>query len=242
MQPFGGRWWSLQALATSRPWAPGGPPVAVSTRCRSRDDGAGETTGAHFRQHARGTSLMTETPAGNALAQCAGGHRVNQQRGLLEERQMRAVNASPRVLSAPAGRLQSTMEIRYLQPDGLVRSPAFSHGAVIPPGAATIYIGGQNGVDETGKVVASHDAAAQAVRAVDNVETVLRAAGATLADVVVWTVLIAADADVAAAYGAIALRLARAGAPPLVTAARVAGLAVPGALLEISAVAALTAD
>ena len=80
---------------------------------------------------------------------------------------------------------------------GLVRSPAFSHGAVIPPGATTIYIGGQNGVDDTGQVVASHDAAAQAVRAVDNVETVLRAAGATLADVVAWTVLIAADADVA---------------------------------------------
>src|SRR5215510_1819399 len=147
---------------------------------------------------------------------------------------------SPRL--ACAGWQASTMEIRYLQPDGLVRSPAFSHGAVIPPGATTIYIGGQNGVDETGRVVASHDAAAQAVRAVDNVETVLRAAGATLADVVAWTVLIAADADVAAAYGAIAPRLARAGAPPLVTAARVAGLAVPGALLEISAIAALTAD
>jgi enamine deaminase RidA (YjgF/YER057c/UK114 family) len=142
-------------------------------------------------------------------------------------------------LSVP-GWQASIMEIRYLQPDGLVRSPAFSHGAVIPPGA-TIYIGGQNGVDETGKV-ASHDAAAQAVRAVDNVETVLRTAGATLADVVAWTVLIAADADVAAAYGAIAPRLARAGGPPLVTAARVAGLAVPGALLEISAIAALTAN
>jgi enamine deaminase RidA (YjgF/YER057c/UK114 family) len=141
-----------------------------------------------------------------------------------------------------AGWQASAMEIRYLQPGGLVRSPAFSHGAVIPPGATTIYIGGQNGVDETGQVVASHDAAAQAVQAVDNVETVLRAAGATLADVVAWTVLIAADADVAAAYGAIAPRLARAGAPPLVTAARVTGLAVPGALLEISAIAAVTAD
>ena len=133
------------------------------------------------------------------------------------------------------------MEIRYLEPDGLVRSPAFSHGAVVPAGATTIYVGGQNGVDETGKVIAD-DVAAQAVQAVGNVETVLRAAGAALSDVVSWTVLIAAGADVAAAYGAIAPRLARAGAPPLVTAARVAGLAVPGALLEISAIAALTAD
>jgi|SRR5215213_8267544 len=134
------------------------------------------------------------------------------------------------------------MEIRYLQPEGLVQSPAFSHAAVVPAGATTIYVGGQNGVDETGKVRAPDDVAAQAARAVDNVETALRAAGGTLADVVVWTVLIAADADVAAAYGAIAPRLARAGAPPLVTAARVAGMAVPGALLEISAVAALTSD
>src|SRR5215469_11319756 len=85
-----------------------------------------------------------------------------------------------------AGWQASTMEIRYLQPDGLVRSPAFSRGAVIPPGATMIYIGGQNGVDESGQVVASNDVAAQAVRAVDNVETVLRAAGATLADVVTW--------------------------------------------------------
>ncbi len=54
-----------------------------------------------------------------------------------------------------------------------------------------------------------------------------------------WTVLIDADADLRAAYGAIAPRLGGAGAPPLVTAALVAGLGVPGALIEVSAVAAV---
>jgi enamine deaminase RidA (YjgF/YER057c/UK114 family) len=130
------------------------------------------------------------------------------------------------------------MEIQFLQPDGLVKSPAFSHAAIVPAGATTIYVGGQNGVDDTGQVVDAADVVAQAIRAVDNVEVALRAAEAELSDVVAWTVLIAADADVSAAYGAIAPRLARAGAPPLVTAARVAGLAVSGALLEISAIAA----
>ena len=95
---------------------------------------------------------------------------------------------------------------------------------------------------ETGRVVANDDAAAQVVRAVDNAGTVLRAAEAARSGVVAWTVLIAADAGVAAACGAIAPRLARAGAPALVAAARVAGLAVPGALLEISAIAAVAAD
>src|SRR3954451_12263182 len=130
------------------------------------------------------------------------------------------------------------MEITRIQPAGLVVSPAFSHVAVVPPGATTIYVGGQNGVDATGAVV-SGDVAEQSVRAVDNASIALEAAGASLADVIQWTVLIATDADLRAAYGAIAPRLATGGAPPLVTAAVVAGLAVPGALIEVSAVAAV---
>lgn len=133
------------------------------------------------------------------------------------------------------------MEIRRIQPEGLVVSPAFSHVAVVPPGATTIYVGGQDGIDATGAVV-SDDVAAQSVRAVDNAETALAAAGASLADVIQWTVLIADGADIGAAYGAIAPRLATGGAPPLVVAARVAGLAVPGALIEVSAIAAVPAS
>jgi len=130
------------------------------------------------------------------------------------------------------------MTITLLQPAGLVVSPAFSHVAIVPAGATTIYVGGQNGVDATGAVV-SGDVAEQSRRAIDNASIALEAAGASLADVVQWFVLIAADADLGAAYGAIAPRLATAGAPPLVTAARVAGLGVPGALIEVSAIAAV---
>ena len=130
------------------------------------------------------------------------------------------------------------MEITRLQPEGLVQSPAFSHVAIVPAGASTIYVGGQNGVDTSGSVV-SPDVAEQSVRAVDNAALALEAAGVSLADVVQWTVLIDADADLNAAYGAIAPKLAGPGAPPLVTAARVAGLGVPGALIEVSAIAAV---
>lgn len=125
-----------------------------------------------------------------------------------------------------------------MQPAGLVVSPAFSHVAVVPPGATTIYVGGQNGVDETGAVV-SADAAEQSLRAVENARTALAAAGASLDDVISWTVLIHQDADLRAAYGAVASTLAREGAPPLVTAAIVSGLGVPGALIEVAAVAAI---
>lgn len=133
------------------------------------------------------------------------------------------------------------MEIRLLQPERLVVSPAFSNVAIVPAGATTIYVGGQNGVDANGELV-SDDVAEQSVRAVDNAAVALEAAGASLADVVQWTVLIAADADIQAAYGAVGPKLAREGSPPLVLAARVAGLAVPGALIEVSAIAAVLAD
>lgn len=129
------------------------------------------------------------------------------------------------------------MPIERIRPDGLVHSPAFSHVAIVPPGATTIYVGGQNSVDADGALVGGDDVAAQSVRALENVKTALAAAGARIDDVVQWTVLFVDGVDIGAAYGAIASELATE-EPGLVTGARVAGLAVPGALVEIAAVAA----
>ncbi len=128
--------------------------------------------------------------------------------------------------------------VQRLRPPGLVSSPAFSHVAVVPAGATTIYVGGQNAVDDHGAIVGEGDVARQSVCALQNARTALAAVGATFDDVVQWTVLIADGVDLGAAYGAIAGELAT-DEPALVTAARVAGLGVPGALVEISAVAAV---
>ncbi|GAB2480018.1 hypothetical protein GCM10027063_22540 [Promicromonospora xylanilytica] len=128
--------------------------------------------------------------------------------------------------------------IQRLRPEGLVSSPAFSHVAVVPPGATTVYVGGQDSVDAEGALVGAGDVAAQSTRALQNAGTALAAAGATFADVVQWTVLFVDGVDLAAAYGAIAPLLAS-DEPPLVLAARVAGLGVPGALIEVSAIAAV---
>lgn len=128
--------------------------------------------------------------------------------------------------------------IQRIRPQGLVSSPAFSHVAIVPPGATTIYVGGQNAVDANGALVGVGDVAVQSVRALENARTALAAAGATLADVVQWTVLFVDGVDLAAGYGAVASELAS-DEPALVTAALVAGLGVPGALVEIGAVAAV---
>ncbi len=128
--------------------------------------------------------------------------------------------------------------IERIRPKGLVSSPAFSHVAVVPAGATTIYVGGQNAVDEDGVIVGEGDVAVQSARALANARVALAAAGADLSDVVQWNVLFVDGVDLAAGYGAIAGELAS-DRPPLVTAARVSGLGVPGALVELSAVAAV---
>jgi len=89
--------------------------------------------------------------------------------------------------------------ITLLRPDGLVRSPTFSHVAVIPPGATTVLVGGQNAVDADGALVGGDDVAAQTRRAMENVEVALTAAGAGLADVVSWSVLLVQGVDLGAA-------------------------------------------
>lgn len=126
-----------------------------------------------------------------------------------------------------------------LRPDGLVQSPAFTHVAVVPPNATTIYVGGQNAVLGDGSLVGEGDVAAQTAQVMTNLRVALAAGGATVHDLVMVTVLLVDGADINAAYPVAAAGLE--GATPPVVAAMVAKLGVPGALVEVSAVAAVTA-
>ena len=130
-------------------------------------------------------------------------------------------------------------EIQLLRPEGLFASPAFSHVAVVPPGATMVYVGGQNAVDQNGQLVGGTDVAAQTRQVMANLVTGLQAAGAGIEHLVSVLVLLVEGVDVQAAYAAAAATLRSEKAPPLVSAAMVSGLGVPGALVEVSAVAAM---
>lgn len=135
--------------------------------------------------------------------------------------------------------MNTPSEITLIRPDGLVVYGAFSHVAVVPPGAATVYVGGQNAVDADGNLVGADDIAAQTGQVMTNVEIALAAGGATLGDVISWSVVVLDGVDLEAGFGAVASRLDPDADPALVTVVKVAGLAVPGALVEMSAVAAV---
>lgn len=130
------------------------------------------------------------------------------------------------------------MSIDHLNPDGMHKSPAFSQGIIVPANARILIIGGQNGVDETGQLV-SDDLARQTAKAVDNLIKVLEAAGGTLEDLVRVGIYIKVDVDIRPGFEAWMERWGQRPNPLTVVGLRVADLAVPGALVEIEATAAI---
>ena len=127
------------------------------------------------------------------------------------------------------------MSTRHINPDGLHRSPAFSQAVVVEQPAKTIYIGGQNGVDADGKIVGP-TVGEQSGQAFRNLATILESEGATLANIVHWTIAVADGNSFDEGVAAFQEVWNPADPPPAITVHVVAGLA-PGFLVEIDAVA-----
>ena len=130
------------------------------------------------------------------------------------------------------------MAIEHINPEGMLKSPAFSQGIIVPAGARMLIIGGQDGVDATGKVV-SKDLGEQTAKAVDNLIRVLEAAGGKLENLVRVGIYLKGDVDIRPGFEAWMKRWGQRPNPPTVVGMRVAGLAVPDALVEIEATAVL---
>jgi enamine deaminase RidA (YjgF/YER057c/UK114 family) len=127
------------------------------------------------------------------------------------------------------------MGVRHINPEGLHRSPAFSQAVVVEQPAKTIYIGGQNGVDADGKIVGP-TLGEQAVQAFRNLATILESEGASLANIVHWTIAAVDGHSFDEGVAAFQQVWNPADPPPAITVHVVAALG-PGVLVEIDAVA-----
>ena len=127
------------------------------------------------------------------------------------------------------------MSVEHINPEGMHKSAVFSQGIVIPAGCRLLLIGGQNGVDEQGMVVARGDIAAQAEKALENMVKVLQAAGAGIGDLVSTSIYIREGQDIRPAFEAWMRVWGERTNPPVVKAISVAGLPNPDVLIEIEA-------
>lgn len=122
---------------------------------------------------------------------------------------------------------------RFINPEGLAKPGGYTH-VVVTTGGRTIYVAGQVARDRDGNVVGKGDLRAQARQVFDNLATALKAAGASLTDVVKMTTYVTTmELD--------AFREVRAeklgGHAPANTLVQVVALADPAFLIEIEVVA-----
>jgi enamine deaminase RidA (YjgF/YER057c/UK114 family) len=127
--------------------------------------------------------------------------------------------------------------ITHLNPEALPANPAFSYAVRVDGGADTLYIGGQNGVRPDGTI--AEGMGAQAEQALDNLQTVLESAGASLEHIVKWTVLAVQGQPLDEGIAAFRKAWGNRPNPPAISVAVVAGLANPQFLVEIEAIAAV---
>jgi enamine deaminase RidA (YjgF/YER057c/UK114 family) len=128
------------------------------------------------------------------------------------------------------------VKITHLNPDTMLKNPAFSQAVVVADAKKIVYVGEQNGVDANG-VLAGEDLGSQTKQALRNVLEVLKAAGATQENVVKLTILVAKGQDIGAGYGA--AQEVWGPHPTAITVHIVDGFGIPGALVGIEAVCAL---
>jgi enamine deaminase RidA (YjgF/YER057c/UK114 family) len=132
------------------------------------------------------------------------------------------------------------MAPEHINPPGMHSNPAFTQAILLPAGARTLIIGGQNAVSADGQIVGKGDLGAQTAKALENLQLCLKAAGARIEDLVQVKLYIVGDADLRPGFGAWMSVWGNRSNPPAVSAIRVHGLAVPDYLIEIEALAVLS--
>jgi enamine deaminase RidA (YjgF/YER057c/UK114 family) len=128
-------------------------------------------------------------------------------------------------------------QVQHLNPPTLHVNPAFTQVVVTSGPVKTIYVGGQNAVDTSGQIIGAGDIAAQARQIYTNLEAALGAAGAGLEHVVQWTIYVVQGQPLEPAFAVFQQIWGRRPNPPTISVLFVAGLANPGFLAEISAIA-----
>jgi enamine deaminase RidA (YjgF/YER057c/UK114 family) len=125
-----------------------------------------------------------------------------------------------------------------INPDGLHNPVPFgySHTAAVPAGAELVFVSGQYGSGDDGRVT-SAEFADQVKQAFSNLDTALAAHGLNLSNVVqLRTYVVGLDFEKLGIIGQ-AVGSATGGTPPTQTVLGVAGLAAPDILFEVEAVA-----
>jgi enamine deaminase RidA (YjgF/YER057c/UK114 family) len=132
--------------------------------------------------------------------------------------------------------------IKYLNPEGLHKHPAYSQVVITEGPGRTIYIGGQNGINANGEIVGKGDIARQTEQTLKNIDIALASCNASFANLMKLTIYIVQGQDLNKAFQASQPFFSKISNQPIITVLVVAGLANPDYLVEIEATAFVPAE
>jgi enamine deaminase RidA (YjgF/YER057c/UK114 family) len=131
----------------------------------------------------------------------------------------------------------TTMQIQHINPEGLIKNPAFTNVITVSGNARTIYIGEQNSNNAAGEIVAKGDFKAQTVQVLNNIRTALQAAGADTDDIIKLTMYMVHGQSLQEGFEAFKETWGMLKNPPVITGLFVSALANPDYLIGIEAIA-----
>jgi enamine deaminase RidA (YjgF/YER057c/UK114 family) len=127
------------------------------------------------------------------------------------------------------------MTVQYINPKNMATPRGYSHAISVTGNHRTIYIGGQNSINEKGELIGKNDLKKQTEQVLSNIEKVLEAVGAKLENVVKFGIFLVQGQNPQAGFQAFQQKWQSKNLPAI-TVVFVAGLGNPEWLVEIEAI------
>lgn len=129
------------------------------------------------------------------------------------------------------------MKKEYLNPDNMAKPRGYSHAVSLSGNYKTIYIGGQNAIDQHGNLIGKNSLKEQTEQVLINIEKILTHANTKIENIIKLNIYILAGQNPVEGFEVFQKRWGLTKDLPIVTVIFVAGLGNPDWLVEIEATA-----
>lgn len=130
-------------------------------------------------------------------------------------------------------------KIDYINPESMVKPRGYSHAITVTGNHQTIYLGGQNAVDENGTLVGKDSLKKQTEQVLTNIEKILAESNAKLENVIKFNIYLIPGENPQEGFQVFQEKWRDSSNYPIITVLFVAGLGNPDWLVEIDGMAVL---
>ncbi|NPV01439.1 MAG: RidA family protein [Brevinematales bacterium] len=131
------------------------------------------------------------------------------------------------------------MKIQSINPDNMAKPRGYSHAISVEGNYKTVYIGGQNAIDENGNLTGKGSLKEQTGQVLTNIEKILASVNAKIENIIKFNIHILQGQNPGDGFQVFQQRWESVRNAPAITVLFVAGLGNPDWLVEIDAVAVI---